>query len=53
MSNLGMGVMLGMLGGNSETVEAIKPSLGKKIQSVKLDEEKMALDNLSKHIFKK
>lgn len=36
MSNLGMGVMLGILGGNSETVDAIKRSLGRVISSVRL-----------------
>jgi hypothetical protein len=36
---LGMGVMLCMLGGNEETVNAVKESLGKKINRVWLDEE--------------
>ena len=35
----GMGVMLGMLGGNEQTVNAVKSSLGKKIKKVWLDEE--------------
>lgn len=39
MSSPGMGVMLGMLGGNEETVNAVKFSLGKKIKKVWLDEE--------------
>lgn len=36
--NLGMGVMLGILGGNKETVDTIKSSLGKIISKVWLDE---------------
>lgn len=39
MSNTGVGVMLGLLGGNEETVTAIRNSLGKTIQSVCLDAE--------------
>lgn len=34
----GMGVMLGMLGGNEETVNAVKSSLNKVIKKVWLDE---------------
>lgn len=34
MSNLGMGVMIGMLAGNKETVEAVQSALGKKIDRV-------------------
>ena len=37
MENLGMGVMLGILGGNEETVNSIKSSLNKTIENVKLD----------------
>lgn len=37
-NNLGMGVILGMLGGNEETVAAIKSSLGKVIDRVWLNE---------------
>lgn len=33
--------MLGMLGGNKETVESIRGSLGKTIESVRLDENKL------------
>lgn len=36
MSQLGMGVMIRMLGGNKETVEAIRASLGKKIRAAEL-----------------
>lgn len=39
MSQLGIGVMLGMLGGNKETVEAYHSSMGKTISRVTLDEE--------------
>lgn len=39
--SLGIGVMLGSLGGNKETVEAIKTSLNKTIASVYLDEDKL------------
>lgn len=39
MGQLGVGVMLNMLGDNSETVAAIKASLNKKIVSAKLDQE--------------
>lgn len=38
-NNLGMGVMLQMLGGNKETVEAVKASLNKIIKKVWLDAE--------------
>jgi hypothetical protein len=36
MSNLGMGVMIGILGGNEETVDAIKAALGKTISSISM-----------------
>lgn len=39
MSNPGMGVMIGMLGGNAETVAAYNESIGKTIKTVALDEE--------------
>lgn len=39
MSNLGMGVMLNMLGGNEDTVNALKASLNKKIKLAWLDQE--------------
>lgn len=39
MSNLGIGVMIGMLGGNESSVNALKSSLGKVIKSVKLGED--------------
>jgi hypothetical protein len=32
--NLGLGVMIGMLGGNSETVDTIRAAIGKKISRV-------------------
>lgn len=37
MENLGLGVMLGILGGNEDTVDAIKSSLNKTIENVILD----------------
>jgi len=37
--NLGFGVMLGILGGNKETVDAIKSSLNKKAKSYSLSED--------------
>lgn len=43
MEQLGVGVMIGMLGGNESTVNAIKSSLNKVIQSVSLDEESNTL----------
>ena len=43
MENLGMGVMLGILGGNEETVNSIKSSLNKVIETVKLDEENLVI----------
>jgi hypothetical protein len=43
MSNLGFGVMIGLLSGNEETVNAVKSSLGKEIASVHLDSEKNSL----------
>jgi hypothetical protein len=39
MTQKGFGVMLGMLSGNEETVNTVKPSLGKIIEKVWLDEE--------------
>lgn len=39
MSHLGFGVMIGLLSGNSDTVNAIKSSLGKTIRKVWLDED--------------
>lgn len=39
MGQLGIGVMLNMLGGNNETLAAIKASLNKKISAVHLDGE--------------
>lgn len=38
MSQLGLGVMLNMLSGNSETIAAIKASLNKKITATIVDE---------------
>jgi hypothetical protein len=43
MENLGMGVMLGILGGNEETVNSIKSSLNKVIETVTLDEENLVI----------
>jgi len=41
MSNVGFGVMLGMLFGNEETVNTIKASLGKTISNVALIDDKL------------
>lgn len=45
--SLGMMVMLNMLSGNAETVDKVKSAIGKKIESVILDEE----NNRLKFIF--
>lgn len=39
MGNLGMGVMIGVLGGNEETVNAVKASIGKTIENVCMDSD--------------
>lgn len=39
MSHPGIGVMIGMLGGNEETVKAYDASMGKTISGLTLDEE--------------
>jgi len=39
MTQKGMGVMLGILGGNQETVNTVKSSLNKTIEKVWLDKE--------------
>lgn len=39
MSNPGFGVMIGMLGGNEETVKAYHDAMGKTISSIELDAE--------------
>lgn len=44
MNHLGFGVMINWLGGNEESVNALKSCLGKKISTVKLDEEKDSLN---------
>jgi hypothetical protein len=36
MSNMGLGVMLGMLSGNKDTIEALKASVGKEIIALEL-----------------
>jgi hypothetical protein len=43
MGNLGMGVMLGILGGNEETVTSIKSSLNKTIEKVELDGDELVI----------
>lgn len=43
MSNLGIGVMLGILGGNSETVAAVTTSLNKVIETIVLTEEELSI----------
>ena len=39
MSRPGIGAMLGMLGGNEKTVNAHKSAMGKKIRSIRVDED--------------
>jgi len=41
--SLGIGVMLGSLGGNSETVKAVKESIGKVIKSIELIDNVLVL----------
>jgi hypothetical protein len=41
MENLGVGVMLGILGGNEKTVTSIQSSLNKTIEKVELDDEQL------------
>ncbi len=43
MGNLGMGVMLGILGGNEETVTSIQTSLNKTIEKVELDGDNLVI----------
>jgi len=43
MSTLGLGVMLGMLGGNADSVEAFSAGVGQKITRLWLDEAKDCL----------
>lgn len=42
--NLGLGVIIGMLGGNQETVSAIQQSLNKTIKEVKLEGNILEMD---------
>lgn len=44
MEQKGIGVMLGILGGNKETVDTVKASLNKTIEKVWLDKEADALN---------
>lgn len=44
MSHPGMGVMIGMLGGNEKTVDAIKGSLGKKIAKVAVEDNRLKFE---------
>jgi len=44
VSNLGMGVMIRMLGGNSDTVETFKRSLNKVNKSVKLEADSLRFE---------
>jgi hypothetical protein len=39
MSNLGIGVLIGLLGGNEESVNAFKGAIGKKISALSLGED--------------
>lgn len=43
MSNLGLGVMIGYLGGNKDTVDAVQSSLGKSIAAAAVDDDKLIL----------
>jgi hypothetical protein len=43
MSNPGMGVMLGMLGGNEETVAAVMACINKVIASVEIKDDQLAM----------
>jgi hypothetical protein len=43
MENLGLGVMIGILGGNEETVNSIKSSLNKTIENVELDGDDLVI----------
>lgn len=43
MSNLGIGVMIHMLGGNEETVAAHKSAVGKKIASLDVEDNKLKI----------
>jgi len=42
-SQLGMGVMLGILGGNKETVESVQASIGKTIANIVLENDKLEM----------
>ena len=48
MSQLGLGVMIGMLSGNSETVAAIRASQGKKIVGISLDKDQETPDGFER-----
>lgn len=43
MNQLGLGVLINMLGGNEETVGAVNASLNKKIDAVSLSEDRLSL----------
>jgi len=43
MSQLGMGVMINMLGGNSDTVDAIQAIMGKELSEIKLENDELLL----------
>lgn len=42
-SNVGLGVMIHMLGGNEETVKAVQSSIGKKIKKVSLEDNTLSV----------
>lgn len=44
MSQLGLGVIINMLGGNEETINTIKSSLNKVIKSIKLDNDELVME---------
>lgn len=54
MSNLGLGVMLGLLQSNETTVNAIKQSLGKEIKSILLQDKQLSItlsDDSTLHLY--
>lgn len=44
MTQLGMGVMINMLAGNSETYAAVKASIGETIKSVELKDDQIVIE---------
>lgn len=44
MSNLGLGVLINMLGGNEETVKAVRASIGRKIKTAAAGRESLEIE---------